>query len=415
MSFRRAVASNVAVQAIGPASAFLTVVIVARLGGPSDQGQFAQYKAWVDLMVVLGLFGFPQSFIYVINRLGGSAGTLARWSRLYSLAFVPIALAASALAVHAGLAGAAAGAGSVVVLTLAAAALVLHGLWRGIYLTRNADVGFALFTILPAVSLLASLTVAMLVGWRQYDRIILASTIPAAAVAALMMAPVLRDRGTGYRQQPWGALLSNGLHAFLQAMLLTAQPLVAYALVRHAGGANREIGFLNAGLFLVQGLAVPITMVAPLLFARWTSVADDTLMSRLHALTWRALGIGALAGIGLALAAALAVPLVFGAEYRAAVLAVQAMLLTLPLVCHVRVIAPALHSRGRPGVNTAAGAIRLATFAVAGLLLARASAQPIVAIAAAWSVAELGSAAWILIGLRYAAVDATGRAVPEPP
>src|SRR3954462_1778986 len=50
----------------------------------------AQLKAWSDFMFAMGGFGFPQGFVYTINKLGASASVLARWSRLYFFEFLPI-------------------------------------------------------------------------------------------------------------------------------------------------------------------------------------------------------------------------------------------------------------------------------------------------------------------------------------
>lgn len=418
MSFRRAVASNVAVQAIGPASAFLTVFAIARLGGPADQGEFAQLKALVDLMVALGCFGFPQGFVYVVNKLGASAGALARWSRLYAAAFVPVALLASVVALRLGYLGdgGSAGLGAVAVVTVAAALLVLHGLWRGLYLTHSTGVSFAVFTILPAVALLVAVVAAMLGGFRRFDWLILLSTLPAVLVASAMMRPVLRGGApAGYREQPWGPLLTNGLHSFVQAMLMTLQPLAAYGLVRLHGGDSGDVGMLSAGLFLVQGLTVPITMVAPLLFARWTAVTDAGFIHRLRALTWRVVAVGAVAGVVLALAAAVLIPLIFGPRYGPAVRPAQAMLLTLPLVCHVRFVAPALHACGRPGLNTAALTLRLAVFAGGAMLLPRWMEGTPSAIAISWTLAEVAAGGLTFLGLRYAADGGTAPAVVECP
>src|SRR4051794_13646483 len=103
MSFRKAVAANLIVQSLGPACSFVTVFVIARLGGPAAQGEFAQMKAWSDFMFSFGCFGFPQGFIYTINKLGASASVLARWSRFYSLAFAPLAIIGGSIAVKLGL------------------------------------------------------------------------------------------------------------------------------------------------------------------------------------------------------------------------------------------------------------------------------------------------------------------------
>jgi O-antigen/teichoic acid export membrane protein len=406
VSFRRAVASNVALQTIGPASSFATVFVIARLGGPSDQGQFAQMKAWVDLMVAIGCFGFPQGFVYVINKLDASPAALARWSTRYSLAFIPIALIGSAIAVRFRLliTTAEMPSASLAFLTAATALLVLHGLWRGIYLTYNSGPSFAFFTVLPAVTLLVVISIGMWSGAKHYDRLILLASISMFVIATFYMRPLLQAPSYGlFRDQPWGPLLSNGFHAFLQAMLLALQPIVAYRFVRSEGGANQEIAFLHVGLLLVQGLSVPVSMVAPLLFARWTAALDHSLMGRLHQLSLRALSLGFLAGGALALAARIAIPLIFGRQYSPAVAPVQVMLLTVPLLCHVRIIAPALHARGRPMVNTAAGLVRLIGFSLLTTFLVRRTHNFLLAIASAWAAAEILAAAWTLSALRLAA------------
>lgn len=407
MSFRKAIASNVAVQAIGPASTFLTVFIIARRGGPSDQGQYAQMKAWVDLVVALGCFGFPQAFVYVINKAGASATTLARWSCLYSLGFIPIAFVGSDIAVQLRLVSVPSGIPivSIAILTVSAAVLVLHGLWRGIYLSYNPRIPFAVFTILPAVALSIFATVTMFSAWRRFDWMIFFATIPAITVAALMMRPITGVLNSPrYRDQPWRPLFSNGLHAFLQALLTALQPVIAYRLIRFEGGDNREIAFVNVGLFFVQGLTVPIAMVAPLLFARWTSAADWSLLGRLNRLTVRAVLAGVAIGAVLALAISPIIPVIFGRQYLGATSALQFMLLTVPLVCHVRIVAPALHANGYPIVNTTAGIVRLCVFFLIGVLLQRVIHNCVSSTALAWALAEVVSATWSLSALRYLTV-----------
>jgi O-antigen/teichoic acid export membrane protein len=410
------VASNVSVQAVGPASSFLTIFVIARLGGASAQGQYAQLRSWVDLLAALGCFGFPQGFIYVINKLRSSARMFARWSGLYTLALLPILMAGSMLALRLGLLSTSFSTSSVALLALAAAMLVLHGLWRGIYLTYNPGLSFATFTVLPAIALLVGCTAAMVTGFQRFDWVIPLSFVPMILAAAWMMRPIVGGAGAGrYRDQPWRALIANGLQAFLQAMLLTLQPIIAYRMVKVGGGADREVGFLNVGFFLVQGLTVPISMVAPLLFARWTSVSDEGLMKRLHAMTLRVTTIGAAVGLLLALAAQQVVPLVFGSSYASAVHPTQAMLLTVPLLCHVRVIEPAFHAQGRPGINTIAGAIRVSVFTIGALFVTQRAGGTLLGIAVAWTVANVLAAGWTLANLRWAVHGSFAQGAPESP
>jgi len=400
VSLRGAFMSSVAVQAIGPLCAFASVFAVARLGGASAQGQFAQVKAWVDLLVVLGSFGFPQSIVYVVNRLGASARGLAWIALAYALAFAPLAWAFTLAGAAHGWTGGIAGPEAALVPALAGTLLVLHGLWRGVYLTQRQGLGFALFTIAPAVALLAA--VAVRAGQGPYAPLLLAAAVVPAAVGAAMTALALRAAPASVAAMPWRALFSNGSHVFAQAMLMALQPLVAYGLIRAAGGGDAQVGLFNAGVFLVQGLVVPIGLVSPLLFARWTASQDAGLPARLHAQGRRWLGFGALAGLAAAAASFVAVPLVFGAGYRAACGAVAAMMLTLPLAAYARLLAPALHAHGWPAVNTVAAGVRLASLATIAWVLARTPLGALLATAAGWACSEALALAWTLRALARA-------------
>ena len=397
VSFGRNVIANVAVQWLGPASAFLTVFVVARLGGPTAQGEYAQLRAWIDLLVAVGSLGLPQGIIYVINVLGASPGRLEQWSRRWALGVLPIAFLASLGAARAGLLtdpGAAAAA----MVAGTAAILVLHSLWRGIYLTRFSGARFALFTILPAVAALAGVAWAMRAGEPRLERALLLASLPVVAISFLAMRAIPGPTPAEPAALPWRPLFVNGIHALAQSLLMTAQPLAAYAFVRHAGGSPREVGFLNAGLFLVQGLTVPVSMIAPLLFVRWTASADPEFVSSLRRATPRLLALGAAGGVALAAVVGVVVRVVFGASYAPAIPAAQAVMLTLPLVVHLRVVAPAMHARGHPEVNTSGGFLRLGTFVLAALVLQR-SLPPELAAAVAWSIAEVLASAWILRAL----------------
>lgn len=469
-TWRRAWTSGLAVQALGPLCGFATVLLIARLGGVADQGRFAQVKAWVDLLVVAGCFGFPQGFVFVINKLGTSAARLGWTSLAYSAAFFPAAwLASRWLAsrwqVH----------DAAWVPALAAALLVLHGLWRGVFLSVRRGIPFAVFTVAPAVALLVSVAVGMGMGaagpgpasvapparpapantapantvssstalpstvsssvtstsvtssiiatagtasanlvtataragsgrW-SFEAMYLLSALPAVAVAAMWMAPVLRAQNRGPAAPlPWRALLSNGSHVFIQALLTVLQPLLAYGLLRRAGAGDVGVGLLNVGVFLVQGASVPIGLVAPLLFARWTSAGAASPIARLDAMLdargGRWTRIGAALGVALALLVAAWVPFVFGATYREAQMPAALMMLTLPAACHARLLAPALHASGQPMQNTLAAALRVATVGLLGAGLTAAGADPLLAVAVAWTVAEGLAAMWSFAALR---------------
>lgn len=381
--------SGLAVQALGPLCAFATVFLIAHTGGVVAQGRFAQARAWVDLLVVFGCFGFPQSFVYVINKLGASTARIGWGSVVYSAVFFGVAWGLSQAGAH----------GSQPwVPALAAALFVLHGLWRGVFLTARQGLAFAAFTVLPAVSLLV--VVAGGIGAFSFDDLILASAVPTLLIAALLMAPLLARRQPQAAPMPWRALMANGAHVFVQALLTVAQPLVAYALLRHAGAGDAGVGLLHVGVFLVQGASVPVSMLAPLLFARWTSAEAASPVVHLDAATPRWLRWGAVGGAALATGVALIVPSAFGPGFEPARWPAALMMLTLPMACHARLVAPALHASGHPQLNTEACLLRLSGLSAAGWGLLEAGVDPLWALAAAWTFAEGLGAAWTLWLLR---------------
>jgi O-antigen/teichoic acid export membrane protein len=395
-------AGHLAVQALGPLCGFVTVLLIARLGGAAVQGGFAQTKAWIELLVVIGCFGFPQSFVYVVNRLGASARALGWISLAYSLAFVPLGWAVTHLALSMGWTHVEGSATARFLMVLSAALYVLHGLWRGVYLTTRHERGFALFSILPPSTLLACVLAGMAVGGVGFPVMFVVSAALSVGLALVFVRPLLRRprAPAPAAALPWKALFSNGTHSFAQAALLVLQPLLAYALVRGQGGGDHEIGLFNAGVFLVQGLSVPITMLSPLLFAHWTATDDASRIARLQALTGRWLALDAVLGIAAALASLVLVPVLFGEGHRAAVPLVAAMMLGLPLTCHGRLMAPALHAHDRPAVNSVAGVLRLASLALGGWGFQQVIGDPLLAVAVAWGVSEAIATAWVLLALR---------------
>ncbi|MGQ3050342.1 MAG: hypothetical protein ACT6S0_01025 [Roseateles sp.] len=400
----RALLASASLQALGPLSALATVLVVATVGGAQAQGQFAQSKAWVDLLVVLGTFGFPQGIVYVVNRLSACARRLAWYAAGYSLMFVPVAWAATRIGAGQQWAGPLTGPLDAWVLAGAAALLVVHALWRGVCLTLNQGAVFALLTVVPAVALLAA--VCSQSGRGPFPSAILISAALAALAGAAVVTHQLHGTPVGVGRLPWRALWANGSHVFLQAVLTVLQPLLAYALVRQAGGGDEGVGLLHVGVFVAQGLVVPVGLVAPLLFARWTATLDLTLLHRLQAHAARWVIWGAVAGCLLAGVVGVAVRWGLGADYDAAILPAMLMTLSLPLAAYTRVLAPAMHAHGVPQANTAAAAWRLACLALGGWLLARDAACAPWAVALAWSVSEAAALLWTLWAMNKLASQA---------
>ena len=80
MSARRNLILNVVIQTLGAASSFVVIAALARVAGPSVQGEFAVYKSLVDVQVALLTLGLPSGFVYVVNKGLVPGATLAKWS-----------------------------------------------------------------------------------------------------------------------------------------------------------------------------------------------------------------------------------------------------------------------------------------------------------------------------------------------
>lgn len=394
-TFIRRWGASVTVQALGPMSSLATVLVVARLGGAAAQGSFAQTKAWIDLLVVLGCFGFPQGIVYVTNKLGASAHRLAWHSVAYSLAFLPVSWAITFLGTTKGWTGQTFNNGGVYIFAsaLAGALLVLHGLLRGVYLSRQQGASFALFSILPAITLLVAIFITR--GKGYYANQILVSAFVSAIFGVVLTVVQLRCMPVCYAETPWRALFANSTHSFVQSMLMVLQPLLSYALLRAADDYT-QVGYLNAGIFLSQGLIVPVGLISPLMFAHWTSRYDAGLLWRLRRQTIRWVMLGIPASLFLAIIAQRVTPLIFGRDYLVASTAVALMVCSVPQALHSRLLAPALHAQGFPGVNTICAGVRLAGLALFGWLLSQSGVSALNAAALGWSVGELLSLAWVL-------------------
>ena len=372
-------AVTIGVQVLGPLCGFATVWLFAKRGGAQLQGEFAQAKAWVDLLVAVGCFGFPQSIVYVVNRQGVAAGRLVRPTLLYGAVLFPIAALASFWF------GPLRGESGMLLLAAAAAILIVHGILRGIVLTLRQDIGFALMSIAPAVGLFLF---ACLGHWNDLELLFLMASVPALLYGLWMVMPLL-GRPAGADKLPLDALLSNGLEVFLQSVLTVLQPVLAYSLIHRFGGGEADVGLLHTGLFLIQGASIPISLLSPLLFARWTSREPSHVVRWLLIRWWRWLILGALAGIVLAIAIPPLIPLVLGSGYRLAENAVALLMVTLPLACQTRLASPALHASGSPRANTIAAAVRLVAMLGAGYAISALSGTALVGVAAGWSLAEV--------------------------
>lgn len=405
MSFKKKVFYNIIIQAIGPGLAFLIVFLLAKFFGPNVQGSFAKFKAFVDFIVGIGTFGFPQSFVYLINKLNVPPRRLALLSLTYSFISILLTLGIITTFIYFDYIDINAFNNSkvnVLILSVICCVLILQQLWRGVYLGYNSGLGFAFLSILPPVFLFFAVIISVYrLSFTPFNAYFIAS-VPIFIIIWLVMLPILKQKNLNPGVAlPWMELWRHGTHAFLQSLVVILQPIIAYWLIKRYIGQDREIGFFNVGLFFIQGFIVPIGMVSPLLFERWTKSTNISgLLQKFQKLTPKLLVADIILGLFLSGSIYIIIPILFSRQYLASILLSQILLFTVPLMLHGRVILPAIHAGGYPNLNTHSGFIRIITFFLIAFGFIHFNNLNLVKLAVSWSVAEVIASLYTLICLR---------------
>lgn len=392
LKIKRTFAISIAVQSFGTVATFLTIALIATLAGPEAQGVYAQTRGWVDLMIVVGAFGFPSAIIYALNRLQFGVHRLSSAAGKYALGLVLPMAAATAVGIWWGALGAVdAPIVTVCCLALAGAAGVLHMLWRSMYLTFDDGTRFALFTILPNVSIMVAVVATLQRGDGGFELAFLGaySVVFVVAYAVLRRALTHAPRSHDDRPLPMGQLAAYGLHQMLQGFLATGQVVGLYWLIRWAGGDDADIGLANMALQAFFGVTVPVNMIVPILLNRWTRMDEKGLFAVARALLRAGVPIALLSAPVLAVLAYFAIPGVFGEGFRRAALPAAILALAVVPAFSVRINSAAFQAAGRPEIMTWLSMLRVGLSAGAFVLLEREGLDLILASALGWGVGEV--------------------------
>lgn len=387
----------IGVQSLGPLSALMTTWFLARFGGPLLQGEFAQYKSLIDLLFVLGSFGFPQAIVYIINKNNTSIRKIASYSTLYCIFITPAFIAITYLyfkntdnykydILEA------------TITSIAASLLMLHGFYRAIYLSKNQDIGFSIATILPPAFLLLLLLISIKIKETNdyyFSIVYFFSNILACIITFSLIRNIIKkDSFININKKIyWNLLINHSLHSFLQSFLIAIQPFLAYTIIKKMGGSNGDVGFLNIGIFLAQGISTPISMIAPILFSRWTKLSNSTISLITFTKKYKIIILIAYFIIGIAFVyiAYITTPIFFGEIFSDASLATSYILFSLPFLLHSKALSPAFHALGHPKINTSVSFLRFTSFlsiSLIGLFFLE-NTKIINILAVAWSASEV--------------------------
>ncbi len=387
--------SAIVLQSLSPALLFALSFGIARLWGPAEQGVFVAGKAWLDLLVAVGCFGFPQSLIIAINRHGADRSRLYGDAAIYAAVSVLVLWPVSYFA----RAGTDVGAVSALLVAVGAAGVVLSNLWRGILLTVDDGMRFHLITSAPAVAifvLVASVAIADASRFAEFMPAALAGAGMLAALLAFALSGPLRLRSAVGRAADYVALVRDGGDFFLQAVTTAMQSFLCIALIGRIAGPD-EVGRFGMAQISLQALLMPVQMLSPMVFNRWTRAARRSVLDAgRNEQRWLLAGTLLVVGV-LVAAMPTVVPVVLGQGYAAGAAAIQILLFAVVPALYARIAMMRLAAAGELRINSISCAVRM-----------------FVTVAAAWfglhlfdmaAPAALAAGAW-LIGETVAAVMA---------
>lgn len=357
----------IALQSLGPACLFLYTIYLARSHGPSVQGIFAENKSWIELLVAIGCYGFPQSVIIAINRKNASRSILRKQALQYALLWIPIFFIGSHLfASHLNFDTA-----STIFISIGGAALVVAGIWRGIFLTLDSGTKFHWVTIAPSVFMVAF--TALTLVFQSNSEKAFPVAIGIAGVTALLFTGLIFKapcKGADETIIDYKRLFFDGSDVFLQTATGAAQIYMAYNWLR-VNANSTEIGYFNAALMVLQILLFPLASVSPILLNHWSKSSYFTKSRTTPKTIWKILLTASISiGISVAFIPWL-VPILFGAKYTPAIGTIQLMLASAVPILAARIVNLQITASGDFKPGTYSAIVKFATFLLGLLILSR--------------------------------------------
>jgi O-antigen/teichoic acid export membrane protein len=395
---KRLLAFSIAIQSVGVASSFLIVFVIARLGGPHLQGQFAVLKSWLDLLGTIAQFGLPQAFVYIINKRLADRVILARWSAAYSIAIVVGAAILTATVSSTGtidFASAIPVSVFAVVAGLSCGLLNYQRLIRSILITINDGIGFALFTAMP--NILLGVAVFALLSAATHE-MLLAFVASSAISAIAAFAVSVKLTSSGPKTIPYAPLFHQSWSSFAQAVAASLQVVVLYKELALFSATTSTIGLVSVALLPLVAANAVFAMTAPIFFNRWSKTLASSDLARLGRQIMRLSAACCMFTIAGVLCLPYLAEHFLGDRYVPAIPALQIAAFAMPPLFYSRSISPAFLGLGRTYEMAiiAVGRLVLATGFLAMFLSL--GTDMLLGAALSWTGAEWGAA--IAIQLR---------------
>lgn len=269
---------SISIQSIGTLSSFVLVWSITHYLGLEKQGEFALFKSWIDLWIVISCFGLPQGFTYAINKLKVSPYCLKKFITYYLLPTFIITTISSYIWFHFINQSITLSILQYLFVGIAIAGIVGHGLLRGIFLTQNDNNLFAFISILPAISLLILTAISIIISQNALFPIIY---LLSGVLSFIILFPLVKTiQNTQKQVVPWKQIISNGNSVFLQGLAVTLLPVCTYWLMHEFNMTQKEIGGFNIAIYFYLAIALPLNMIAPIFFNRWSKTNENSLLKQ---------------------------------------------------------------------------------------------------------------------------------------
>lgn len=363
MKLKKKLSITFLLQSLGVSATALTKIIIAQRYGPEGQGYFSYYYSLVNLLSGIGLFGFPQAFVYLIN----SKKLDPEWSKSFSfyysflVGFSVLCIGTPAYLLELiDLKATAFGA-----LIIASSATLLNGLYRAISLATKSIYIYNIISFASPVILCL-----ICVIWKPLDYQNLAIGIVIAAVTNSFLSSIFLKIKIFFTENFKVNLIKikkavgYGFWSFIPTISIGLVTAFTYSNLRQGGTSEANAGYFSISLLFISFSTLPLSMITPVIFNSWSQQNNresmlDTYVKLSHCGTLIAL---VCCGLGIFLVEPVT-KVVFGEAFLASVSSTQALLVSLFAVYKSQLLSAALLAVGYPS-KVAVGELVKATLII---------------------------------------------------
>lgn len=366
MRLRNKLGVTVLLQIAGVAATALTNIVIAHKYGPDGKGFLSFYQSTVDLIANIGIFGFPQAFIYLINAKTIGADWAVKFSTIYGVSFGCLASVIGILIYGPDNLFTSSAVDPLIIglIVCSATGSLIHYMYRGISLAVKSVYIFNIISIAPAVLLFL---LCLFWPWTHYNTLLWGIVIT-YITAALLAGWLLHENPLPTRQLFDNSLTKvvnsakYGFWQFIASISFSAVTTFTYQVLRQGGAMEATAGNFSVSLLLILTAIMPLNMIVPVLFDSWSKEIDKREITGPYT---NLAHIGSLLSVcGLVIGLVLVKPLtilLFGAEFLPSVVSTQILLLSIYALYQNRLLSALMLALGKPELVAIGAIIKIAT------------------------------------------------------